>query len=119
MQLSFAQLVADLIELARANGTIDDAVVRDDLARSWSDVQIMRYTAQRTLAALDAPANAAATSIGKLYWSQWYQRFGELAMRVRGASALVSEDATFGSDGLQQTFFFGRAATIFAGSSQI
>ena len=58
-------------------------------------------------------------SISKLYWSQWFQRFGELAMRIRGTSALVSEDADFGTDGLQQTFLFGRAVTIFAGSSQI
>jgi len=123
MQLSFAQQLDDLIVLARATGAVDDPTIREELARSWSEVRIMRFTAQRTLAAIDGTANAAtngpATSIAKLYWSQWFQRFGELAMRVRGASALVSEDVAFGTDGLQQTFLFGRAVTIFAGSSQI
>jgi alkylation response protein AidB-like acyl-CoA dehydrogenase len=119
MQLSFAQQLQDLVEAARRNGTIDDPAIRDEIARSWSEVRIMRYTAQRTLAALDDVSGSAATSISKLYWSQWFQRFGELAMRIRGTSALVSEDPDFGTDGLQQTFLFGRAVTIFAGSSQI
>jgi alkylation response protein AidB-like acyl-CoA dehydrogenase len=119
MQVSFAQQLDDLTDLARRTGAIDDAVVRDGIARAWSEVRIMRYTAQRTLGALDGMANAAATSISKLYWSQWFQRFGELAMRVRGTSALVTEDRASGTDGLQQTFLFGRAVTIFAGSSQI
>ena len=119
MQLSFAQQLDDLITLARRTGRIDDPTIRDEIARSWSEVRIMRYTAQRTLAALDDISNGAATSISKLYWSQWFQRFGELAMRVRGTSAMVSEDPRLGTDGLQQTFLFGRAVTIFAGSSQI
>jgi len=119
MQLSFAQQLDDLVALARANGTIDDPLIRDAIARSWSEVRIMRFTAQRTLAALDDPANGAASSISKLYWSQWFQRFGELAMRVRSTSGLVSDDPTLATDGLQQTFLFGRAVTIFAGSSQI
>ena len=38
---------------------------------------------------------------------------------MRGASGLVSDDPDFGTDGLQQTFLFGGAVTIFAGSSQI
>lgn len=119
MQLSFAQQLDDLVALARANGSIDDPAIRDDLARSWSEVRIMRFTAQRTLAALDDTANGPAASISKLYWSQWFQHFGELAMRVRGTTALVSDDAATATDGLQQTFLFGRAVTIFAGSSQI
>ena len=119
MQLSFAQQLEDLVDDARRNGGIDDPGIRDAIARSWSEVRIMRFTAQRTLAALDDVSSSAATSISKLYWSQWFQRFGELAMRIRGTSALVSEDPDFGTDGLQQTFLFGRAVTIFAGSSQI
>jgi alkylation response protein AidB-like acyl-CoA dehydrogenase len=119
MQLSFAQQLEDLVALARHNGAVDDPVIRDEIARSWSEVRIMRFTAQRTLAALDDLSTGAATSISKLYWSQWFQRFGELALRIRGTSALVSEDPAFGTDGLQQTFLFGRAVTIFAGSSQI
>jgi alkylation response protein AidB-like acyl-CoA dehydrogenase len=119
LQLSFAQALADLIEQSRRNGTWDDPVVRDALARSWSEVRIMRYNALRSVQTVAAGAPGPAASISKLYWSQWYQRFGELAMRVRGPSALVSRTRDGGCDADQQRFLFGRAVTIFAGSSEI
>jgi alkylation response protein AidB-like acyl-CoA dehydrogenase len=129
LQLSFAHELASLIELARDNGTIADPVVRDELVRSWIGLQIMRASALRSL----GPQTGAAPSISKLYWSTWYQRFGELAMRVRGASAMVAHPVLAAKrgemardllpegrfDGLQQLFLFGRAVTIFAGSSEI
>ena len=79
----------------------------------------MRYNAQRSLVALaDGPPGAAA-SISKLYWSTWFQRFGEVAMMVRGASGLVAAEPGAAYDGEQEAFLFGRAVTIFAGSSEI
>lgn len=116
MQVSFAQQLDDLIALARRSGRLDDAVIRDSLARLWIEVRIMRYNAQRSMGGLEP---GAASSISKLYWSQWFQRFGEVAMAVRGAAATVSADPHADFDGDQQTFLFGRAVTIFAGSSQI
>ena len=72
-------------------------------------------------------------SIGKLYWASWHRRMGELAMLVRGASAMVgSPDAhnghpSFGDyelpdyeiDREQRTFLYSRAHTIYGGSNQI
>ena len=118
LQLSFVHELETLITLARKNGAIEDAVIRDEIARSWIGLQVMRASALRSLGS----QSGAAPSISKLYWSMWYQRFGELAMRVRGASAMVAEttdDASLPFDGLQQLFLFGRAVTIFAGSSEI
>ena len=89
-----------MIALARKNGAIADPVVRDEIARSWIGLQIMRASALRSLGS----QSGAAPSISKLYWSTWYQRFGELAMRVRGASAMIAET----SDGSPSPF--GRAA---------
>ena len=118
LQLSFTHELETLIALARKNGAIEEPVVRDEIARAWIGLQIMRASALRSLGS----QSGAASSISKLYWSTWYQRFGELAMRVRGASAMVAEvsdgDAV-AFDGLQQLFLFGRAVTIFAGSSEI
>src|SRR5205823_4959318 len=82
--------------------------VRDEIVRSWTGLQIMRASALRSLTS----PSGAAPSISKLYWSTWYQRFGELAMQVRGASAMVAEaddDGAQALDGLQQLFLFGRA----------
>ena len=66
-------------------------------------------------------------SIGKLFWSGWHRRFGELAMMVRGASGMVgSGSAHDGHDGRhypldaeQRTFLYSRAHTIYGGSNQV
>ena len=118
LQLSFTHELDLLIAFARKNGVIEDPVVRGEIARAWMGLQIMRASALRSLGS----QSGAAPSISKLYWSTWYQRFGELAMRVRGASAMVAEvsdGAASEFDPLQQLFLFGRAVTIFAGSSEI
>jgi alkylation response protein AidB-like acyl-CoA dehydrogenase len=128
MQLSFAQELADLITAARANGSFDDLVLRDAIAQSWIELQIMRYNCLRSLRGDAHGAPVSAASISKLYWSQWFQRFGELSLRVRGASGMVAAAAGTAADGTgppsafdatQQLLLFGRAVTIFAGSSEI
>ena len=65
--------------------------------------------------------SALTSSFSKLYWSNWFARFGDLAMRVRGAHGLVADQSAndAGYDSTQQRFLFGRAVTIFAGSSEI
>jgi alkylation response protein AidB-like acyl-CoA dehydrogenase len=125
LQLSFVQELDALVSLARRNGAIADPLVRDELARAWSGLQIMRANALRSLGTIASGAPGPISSISKLFWSTWFQRFGELAMRVRGASAMVVDEPHgphpegVVADGLQQLFLFGRAVTIFAGSSEI
>jgi alkylation response protein AidB-like acyl-CoA dehydrogenase len=76
----------------------------------------MRLNALRSLAA-DDPAPTA--SIGKLFWSEWHRRLGELAMDVLGVKALVADDAPYDLSDAQRLFLFSRADTIYAGSSEI
>jgi alkylation response protein AidB-like acyl-CoA dehydrogenase len=76
---------------------------------------VMRYTALRMLAS-ERPGVEA--SISKLLWSRWHRRLGELAMRVRGAAATVT-DAEGELDELQRLFLFTRADTIYGGSDEI
>ena len=121
LQLGFERELNNLIALARSNGSIGNLSIRHDLARCWSGLQIMRMNCLRTLAGVEAGAPGPAASVSKLYWSLWFAGFGELAMRVRGASGLVADGSAneSGYDTLQQQFLFGRAVTIFAGSSEI
>jgi alkylation response protein AidB-like acyl-CoA dehydrogenase len=68
-------------------------------------------------------------SIGKLFWSNWHRRFGEVMLDVMGAAGLAA-----GIDGtvshqpgavdyplapMQRTFLYSRAHTIYAGSNEI
>ena len=129
-QTGYRQELDALVDLARANGTIDDPVLRQDLARAWSELEILRYNQLRMLTVLVADGvPGPEMSIGKLYWASWHRRLGELGMRVRGASGMVGIDPTppledplgveYRLDGLQRTFLYSRAHTIYGGSNQV
>ncbi len=117
-QLSFRQEFDRLLARAQSNGASRSPVVRDGLARSFAELEIMRYNNLRILSA----AGGAEMSIGKLFWSHWHRDFGELAMQVEGADGLVADgatDATYPLGRHQRTFLYSRAHTIYAGSSEI
>jgi alkylation response protein AidB-like acyl-CoA dehydrogenase len=126
MQLSFEREFEGLLDLARSHGRLRDPILRDAVMRSWIELRLMRATLDRSLPSIIAGRPGPEASFSKLAWSTWYQRFGELAMRVRGMSAQVSEvdPGPAGStrtalDHVQRAFLFGRAVTIYAGSNEI
>ena len=55
--------------------------------------------------------------MGKLQWSEWHQRLGELSMDVMGPEGLITGDGD--NDNRRYSFLFSRAETIFAGSNEI
>ena len=129
-QTGYRRELDTLLGLARSNGSIDDPPLRQDLMRSYSELEILRYNQLRMLTALVADGvPGPEMSIGKLYWASWHRRLGELGMRVRGASAMVGVDATppledpldlgYQLDPLQRTFLYSRAHTIYGGSNQV
>ena len=129
-QTGYRRELDALLGLARSNGSIDDPPLRQDLMRSYSELEILRYNQLRMLTALVADGvPGPEMSIGKLYWASWHRRLGELGMRVRGASAMVGVDATppledpldlgYQLDPLQRTFLYSRAHTIYSGSNQV
>jgi len=115
-QVGFRRELQRVVETARKTGAIGDPLIRDRLRQAWIEVEIMRLNALRSLAS----GNTAPTaSIGKLFWSEWHRRLGELAMDVLGVKALVADDAPYGLSDAQRLFLFTRADTIYAGSSEI
>jgi len=129
-QTGYRRELDAVLGLARSNGSIDDPLLRQDLMRSYSELEILRYNQLRMLTALVADGvPGPEMSIGKLYWASWHRRLGELGMRVRGASAMVGVDATppledpldlgYQLDPLQRTFLYSRAHTIYGGSNQV
>jgi alkylation response protein AidB-like acyl-CoA dehydrogenase len=128
MQLAFERDLDAIIVLARENGTAADPVVRDRIARAWVGLRVLRASVVRTLVGSQRDATVTG-SIGKLAWSTWFRDVGELWMLVRGAHALVRDPAEapttwpcstgYDPDRAQRAFMFGRAVTIYAGSSEI
>lgn len=114
-QVGFARELDTVVARARDNGSYDDPVVRDRLARAKVELEVMRLNALR---GLGSSADPGAPSIAKLVWANWHRDLGELAMTVAGADGLTIEDD--GSiDEHQRLYLFSRADTIYGGSDEI
>lgn len=131
--IHFGREFERLCALARDRGLLTDARTRDGLAWCYSRVQLMRYQGYRGLTSLLAgnrPGREAA--ISKVVWSEYFRRYTELAVEILGVEALgpagagngealiVPEPGTPNSPACwMDELLYARAATIYAGSSQI
>ena len=117
--LRFERQLAQIREIANANGKAGDPLTRQRLANAWIGLRILRFNALRNLSAADSPDLPPAALITKLSTATWHQRLGELAMDIIGPMAEIIPEAPYELTGLQKLFQFTRAETIYAGSSQI
>ena len=121
-----------LVELAKENGKIDDPVIRDRLAKLFTEVEIMRLMGMQTLTKFLAGGHPGpGESTFKLYWSEYHRRITELAVDILGPAAMTPEGiakTSFGSDLVGAandaaswvgTFYNARAGTIYAGTSEV
>ncbi len=116
-QMQFTNEFQQVLAVARRNGALDDPVMRQRLARSWAELQIMRYNALRVLG---GGSSGPGAMISKLYWGTWHREFGALAMEVLGPEAeLLEEGSDYQLSRLQSVFLFSRSDTIYAGTNQI
>lgn len=100
----------------------DDPAIRQKLAASYIDVELMRLAGLRNFSrVIKGEKIGAEASLNKLYWSHLYQRMTEVAMEVDGpASALTHGDPDAPADGAAPyKFLQSRAMTIYSGSSEI
>jgi alkylation response protein AidB-like acyl-CoA dehydrogenase len=118
-QLSFRRELDHLMETARANGSSADPVIRQRLARSYAELEILRYNTLRSLSGYDGPVAPPEASISKLYWATWHRQLGELALDIRGPAGLVADGFPYELDEFQRTFLFSRSETIYGGSNEI
>jgi alkylation response protein AidB-like acyl-CoA dehydrogenase len=118
-QLSFRRELDHLVDVARDNGRAADPVIRQRLARSYAELEILRFNTLRSLSGYDGPVAPPEASVIKLYWSTWHRQLGELALDVRGPAGLVAEGFPYELDEFQRTFLFSRAETIYGGSNEI
>jgi alkylation response protein AidB-like acyl-CoA dehydrogenase len=109
-----------VVEAVREQGRSDDPLVRDELAKLYSELMVMRTMNLRTLGALaESKPVGAEASVGKLYWSLWHQRLTRLGVDVLGLSGEILAGAPYRLSASQHAFLYSRAETIFAGSNEI
>ncbi|MGH9081347.1 MAG: acyl-CoA dehydrogenase family protein, partial [Acidimicrobiales bacterium] len=90
-QLSFRRALDRLMDVARGNGSVSDPLVRQRLARSYTELEILRLNTLRSLSGYDGPVAPPEASIIKLYWASWHRRLGELAIDIRGEPGTLLE----------------------------
>jgi alkylation response protein AidB-like acyl-CoA dehydrogenase len=119
--LGFETDLWELISIARKNGKANDPVVRQRLAWCYTQVQLMRYSGVRLLATVAMGKELGpGASVSKLFWSEYYRRFGEIALEILGSESMVRPDGPgYITDVWQDIFFSSRAGTIYSGTSEI
>jgi alkylation response protein AidB-like acyl-CoA dehydrogenase len=118
-QVSFRQELDRLMDHVRRHGGSSDPLVRQHLARSYAELEILRFNTLRSLSGYDGPVAPPEASIIKLYWASWHRRLGELAIDLRGERGTVLEGFPYELDDGQRTFLFSRSETIYGGSNEI
>jgi len=116
-QIRYAREHSGLVELAKANGAIDDPLIRERLTRSWTGLQSMRSYALATMDAEGTAQAAGKDSVSKLLWANWHRELGEIAMDVQGMAGLTLDGGEF--DEWQRLYLFSRSDTIYGGSNEI
>jgi alkylation response protein AidB-like acyl-CoA dehydrogenase len=128
----FTRLVEAARRLRRhGRPLIEDPVVRQKLGRIWSEIEVERYQALRTLTLLERGEHpGAAGSLTKLSYSEFEKRFMELALEILGPYGQLTQgapddfklqiDTAVGDNGSwAYAYLWSRAGTIYAGSSEI
>jgi len=113
-QVLYERALGELMDEVAAAGVAQDPRVRQELARSWIDVELFRLHNARTLDRLGRGEQIGAeSSIVKLFWAEMSRRFSETAVGVLGPSAL-----TAGSK-WARGLLSARANSIMGGTSEI
>ncbi|MEU7042024.1 acyl-CoA dehydrogenase family protein [Streptomyces varsoviensis] len=119
--LVFEERFWELVRQARKSGRSQEPAVRSRLAWAYTRITLMRAAglrlAARTAAGKDTGAEAAVAALAR---SEFERRFGEIAVDVLGAAALVRpEGAGYGLSEWQEGLLAGRGATIGAGTGEV
>jgi alkylation response protein AidB-like acyl-CoA dehydrogenase len=132
----FARELDAIVKEAQARGKAADPLIRQRLARAWSNIKIMEINGYRSLTdALHGTHHAEALgACNKMFWSETHQETTELAMDILGMDAQILQGDPGGSEvfpgvrrgaanypvgDLQALFFFSRSETIWGGTAQI
>jgi alkylation response protein AidB-like acyl-CoA dehydrogenase len=118
-QMAFRNELDGVIAAAKGNGTANDPLIRQRIAKSEIGLRLMRYGALRMLSNSDHSKVDGAALTYKIQWATWRRNLGELAMDVLGQMGEVSDNADYEWDVLPNLFLYSRADTIYGGTNQI
>jgi alkylation response protein AidB-like acyl-CoA dehydrogenase len=112
----------DTMALVRRTGGAADVRLRQEVARGWIDVEVMRLMNCRTLTRLARGEEPGPeSSLVKLFWASLTQRLHDLALRTGGPAAELLAGSPHAVDGGRwpQAFLWSRVGAIAGGTSEV
>ena len=118
-QMGFRNELDEIITAAKANGTANDPLIRQRIAKAEIGLNLMRYGALRMLSNTDHSKVDGAALTYKIQWASWRRDLGELAMDVLGQGGEVTDNPDYEWSTLPNLFLYSRSDTIYGGTNQI
>ena len=115
-------LLTELLALARQSGADRDPLIRQQLAQAVIEVEMTKLHNWRTLTQLRRTGRPGPeSSLTKLFWSEMSQRLHDTAMQVLGVAGQYwpGEPRAVAQGRWLRSYLYYRAASIFAGTSEV
>ena len=126
MQITFKRQFDRLVELSHTierNGhpAAEDPVMRQKLAQSFIDIEIMRLNQMRAITRINQKGVPGPEgSIQKIFWTELNQRFQQIAAELLGPYVQLTKGShAIDEGGWAYSFLRARGNTIEAGTSEI
>ncbi len=125
IQITFKRQFDRLTELSHIierNGrpAADDPVIRQKLAQSYIDIEIMRLNQMRSVTRMSqSGVPGPEGSIQKIFWSELNQRFQQVASELLGPYAQLTSGGAIDDGQWAYNYLRSRGNTIEAGTSEI
>ncbi|HVO23847.1 MAG TPA: acyl-CoA dehydrogenase family protein [Candidatus Margulisiibacteriota bacterium] len=118
---SFERLVRVARQQGAGNGALTDPLLRQRLAQSHIEVELLRFVGYRSLTKLLRTGQPGVeSSIEKVLGSETDQRLQEVAMQVLGAyGSVYDERCVAPSEAIAREYMYSRSETIMGGTSEI
>jgi alkylation response protein AidB-like acyl-CoA dehydrogenase len=108
----------DIVELARSSGTITDPRLRQELARSYTRLQLIKWLGWRARSRKDQGLGPEA-SVLKLAASRRLEADGNLVLGLQGAPAMLSDGDAISDGYWQQQFLMQWSSRLGGGTEQV
>jgi len=125
MQITFRRQFDRLVELSHVverNGrpAAEDPVMRQKLAQSYVDIEIMRLNQMRSISRISQTGVPGPEgSVHKIFWSELNQRFQQVAMELLGPYGQLTNGGAIDDGQWAYNFLRARGNTIEAGTSEV
>jgi len=111
------RLLEQLLELARKLGQDKNPVVRDEMMKLHTLVEVNRLNMVR--AKTNANRTGAEGNIGKLMMSELYRQFREVGNKVIGADGMLAASEVEHGSWVNEVTMFSPAPSIYGGTDQV